>query len=171
MPATFDKPDPQVAVRQETKKSLVWLGVALLAVGLVLIATTWAIGTKTTETPPASSSDAKTAAKKTTTTKSGPAEGLITAVLGTGAALILVGFLFGRISSIKLPGGVEVSLAKEAEEKTLEKSVEKHPNDPAKAAAVAQKAQTLLLQENAAGGVLTDTEISAAVDNASAALS
>lgn len=170
MTATFDKPDPKVAVRQETKKSLVLLGVLALLLGLALIVVTWSVGSKTTETPAASSSSAKTAAKKTTTTKSPPSEGLITAVLGTGAALIVIGFLFGRISTIKLPGGVEVAMNKEAEQETIEKAVEKHPGEPEKAAVVAQKAQALLLQENAGGGSPTSAEIGTAVDIVSAAV-
>jgi hypothetical protein len=111
------------------------------------------------------------ASGKTTTTKSAPSETLLTAVLGTAGALLLVGVLYGRISTIKLPGGVELAMTKEAEEKTVEKSAEKHPDDPAKVAKVAQKAQALLLQENAGGAILTDKQISDAVDLASKAVS
>ncbi len=168
----FEKPDPQVAVRQETKKSLVWIGSVALALGLALIVLTWAVGSKTTESPAPSSNGAQTATEKTTKTRSVPSEGLITAVLGTGAALVVVGFLYGRISTIKLPGGVEVSMSKEAEKKTIEKAVAKHPNDPEKAATVAQKAQSLLLVEEPGEGTAvspTDTEIADAVKLASQA--
>jgi hypothetical protein len=58
-------------------------------------------------------------------------------------------------------------MAKEAEEKTIEKAFEKHPDDPAKAATVAHEAQDLLLKKNAPGALLTDDEIEAAVDRVS----
>jgi hypothetical protein len=163
MAATFEKPDPQVAVRQETKKSLVYIGAVALVVGVVLILLTWTIGTQTKETPPASSDGAKTATAKTTTTKSGPAEGVILAILGTGAALIVVGFLYGRISTIKLPGGVEISMSEETEKKTIEKAVEAKPDDPGAAATVAQQAQSLLIQRAAPAVHPSDAEIAQVV--------
>jgi hypothetical protein len=171
MAATFEKPDPQVAVRQETKKSLVWIGAVALLVGLGLMILTWTIGTQTKETPPASSDGAKTATEKTTTTKSGPPEGVVLAVLGTGAALIVVGFLFGRISTIKLPGGVEVGISKEAEQETIKKAVEEHPDDLDKAAKVAQHAQALLVQQVDPNAMKPpDAVIEQAVQRASAAV-
>lgn len=175
---TFSKPDPKVAVRKETKKSLVVIGVALVVLALCLAALNWVVGSETTETaPPASSKSVTTAStKKVTKTQSGPSEGLLTALLGTGAALIVVGFLYGRISSIKLPGGVEVGLTKDEEEKAAEKIGEKLKEqsggavDPATAAQVAQKATEHLSQAKAgllakAGAFeLSDDEIETVVD-------
>ncbi len=154
---TFSKPDPKVAVRKETKKSLVVIGVALVILALCLAALNWVVGSETTETaPPASSESVATAStKKVTKTQSGPSEGLLTALLGTGAALIVVGFLYGRISSIKLPGGVEVGLTKDEEEKAAEKIGEKLKEksggevDPATAAQVAQAATEHLSEAKA----------------------
>lgn len=111
------------------------------------------------------------ASGKTTTTKNAPSETLLTAVLGTAGALLLVGVLYGRISTIKLPGGVEVGLTKADVEKTAEEAAEKHPTDPKKAAMVAQKAQSQLRKEKAQGLVpLPEATIGRAVDTASAEL-
>jgi hypothetical protein len=112
-------------------------------------------------------------AKATTkTTKNAPSDTLLTAILGAGAALFIVGVLYGRISTIKLPGGVEVSLTKEEEEETAKKSAEQHPGDPQKAAMVAQKAQALLREEKARGLVaLPEANIESAVEKVSAQLS
>jgi hypothetical protein len=108
---------------------------------------------------------------KTTTTKNAPSDTLLTAVLGTAGALLLVGVLYGRISTIKLPGGVEVSLTKEEQEETAKKAADKHPNDPKKAALVAQKAQAQLRQEKARGMVpLPEARINGVVDRTSAEL-
>lgn len=108
------------------------------------------------------------ASAKTTTTKNAPSETLLTAVLGTAGALLLVGVLYGRISTIKLPGGVEVALTEEDVEKTAEEAADKHPGDPKKAAMVAQKAQSNLRQNKARGLVpLPDSVIGNAVEEAS----
>ncbi len=149
---------------------LILLGVLLVAcfAGGAVYART--AGSETVETP---STKPKAGEAKTTTTKSAPSETLLTTLLGTGAALIIVGALYGRISTIKLPGGIEVSMSKQAEKKTIKKSLEKHPNQPEKAAAVAQTAQTLLLQEAGEEGSPTvdpsDTQIEKAIEVASAA--
>lgn len=87
------------------------------------------------------------------TTKDAPSDSLLTAVLGAGAALIVIGVLYGRISTIKLPGGAEITLTDGEKAKTAEKAAEKHPDDPTKAALLAQEAQEKLLQEKAYGSV------------------
>lgn len=65
---------------------------------------------------------------KTTESKEFASETLLSALLGVGAALILVGFLYARISSIKLPGGTEIGIGK---------LTEKEEEDTAKKVAVA----------------------------------
>jgi Na+-transporting methylmalonyl-CoA/oxaloacetate decarboxylase gamma subunit len=177
--STFSKPDPKIAVSKETKKVLVAIGVGLIVLSLGLAALNWVIGSETTETtPPPAKSPATASAQKTTKTKSGPSEGLLTALLGSGAALVVVGFLYGRISSIKLPGGVEVGLTKDEEDKAAEKVGEKLKEksggavDPATAAQVAQKATEHLSQAKvgllakAGAFELSDDAIEAVVDKA-----
>jgi hypothetical protein len=160
---TFEKPDPKVAVRKETKQSLVIIGGLLIVAALGLAALNWSIGSETKETAPAPSSTptakASTTTKKTT---SGPSEGLLTAIIGSGAALIIVGFLYGRISSIKLPGGVEVGLTPDEKEKGAKEAIEaieKLPDtaDPAKTAEAIQATQYHCLQAKA--GLQTKTGI------------
>ncbi len=162
-----EKAAPNVFTSRKANPWLIALGVVLVICFGAGTVYARSAGSETVEKAGAGSGDK---ASKTTTTKNAPSETLLTTLLGTGAALIIVGALYGRISTIKLPGGVEVSMSKEAEEKTIKKSVEKHPNEPDKAAAVAQKAQTLLLQEAEEGSTTpTDGDIDAAVDLASAA--
>jgi len=87
--------------------------------------------TTTTTTGPKTAPTKTTSTKTTTTTppsaskevtKTAPAEGVLLALLGSGLVLILAGGLYSRITAIKLPGGVELTLSKE-EGKQLEQSV------------------------------------------------
>lgn len=162
----IEKPAPNVVTSRKANPWLIVLGILLVAcfAGGTVYART--AGSETVET---SGPNTGANASKTTTTKNAPSETLLTTLLGTGAALIIVGALYGRISTIKLPGGVELSLAKDAEEKTIKKAVEQHPNEPDKAAEVAQKAQSLLLQDVGKGATPTDEDIEEAVELASAA--
>lgn len=168
----FKKPDPKVGVSQHTKKWLVAIGVVLVLVAVGLMAATWIVGEKTTETTKGPSTPTATeATTKTTKAKKGPAEGLLTALIGSGAALILVGFLYGRISSIKLPGGVDVGLTPKEEEKANEKVAEALQGkeaDLATTAKVAQVTHNRLLKTKAGlgmpvvGGELPEHEIESA---------
>jgi hypothetical protein len=148
---TFDKPDPKVAVRKETKQSLVIIGGLLIVVALGLAALNWSIGSETKETTPSSTTPATKVSTTTKKTTSGPTEGLLTAILGSGAALIIVGFLYGRISSIKLPGGVEVGLTPDEKEKGAKETIEKLPDNagPAKTAEAIQATQYHMLRTKA----------------------
>jgi uncharacterized protein HemX len=148
---TFDKPDPKVAVRKETKQSLVIVGGLLIVAALGLAALNWSIGSETKETTPSSSTPTAKASTTTKKTTSGPSEGLLTAIIGSGAALIVVGFLYGRISSIKLPGGVEVGLTPEEKEKSVKETIEKLPKtaNAATTAEAVQATQYHLLQAKA----------------------
>lgn len=146
---TFSKPDPKVAVRKETKQALVVIGAALIILAIVVAALSWGLGSKTTETEPSKSAAASTV-EKTKKTYSGPSDSLLMAVIGSGAALILVGFLYGRISSIKLPGGVDIGLTAEEKEKAATKTLEKLESlpgetSPADAAKAIQHAQDAVL--------------------------
>lgn len=169
---TFTKPDPKVAVRKETKRSLVVIGGFLVIAALGLATLNWAIGSETKETTPSSSTPTAKASTKTTKTTSGPSEGLLTAIIGSGAALIVVGFLYGRISSIKLPGGVEVGLTPDEEEKGTKKILEKLPptaDDATKAKAVQETQGHLLrakagLQAKTSATQLSDDEIKSVVE-------
>jgi len=143
------KPEANVATSRKANWWLIALGVLLVAIFVGGVWYSRGEGSETVEKSSPVKPGQAEATEKTTMTKDVPSETLLTAVLSTGAALIIVGALYGRISTIKLPGGVEVSMSEEAEEKTVKKAVEEHPGAPEKAAAVAQKAQALLLQEAA----------------------
>jgi hypothetical protein len=91
--------------------ALFWTGAVLVVAALAVAAVAWSVGSETTTTP------ATTGAASTTSTTSPPSDNLIIAILASGAALILAGGLYGRITSLKLPGGVEVGLSQEEKEK------------------------------------------------------
>ncbi len=138
---TIEKPG--VAVSQETKQALVAIGVALVLIALVAAGVNWTVGGETTETT--KPSDGAAAQTETVTKiKNGPSESLLTALLGAGAGLIVIGFLYGRISSIKLPGGTEIGLNAEEKKKTVEKVLET-TKDPAEAASLVKEAEDTLL--------------------------
>lgn len=61
------------------------------------------------------------AQSKTTTTKSVPSDTILTALLSAGAVLILVGFFYGRISSIKVLGA-EIGLTPEEADKVVKQA-------------------------------------------------
>jgi hypothetical protein len=67
-----------------------------------------------------------------------PPEGVLLALLGTGVALILCGGLYSRLTTIKLPGNVELDLSSEPSKKesediqnaVVEKALRKEPGGP-----------------------------------------
>lgn len=148
---TIEKPG--VAVSQETNGTLVGIGVGLVLLALVLVGVNWAVGSETKTTKPPTVGSAAAAKTTTTKTQAGPSESLLTAVLGAGAALIVVGFLYGRISSIKLPGGAEIGLTPDEKQRMLEKAVAANPEEPAKVAMVAKEAEDRLLAKKIAAPV------------------
>jgi len=176
---TFSKPDPKVAVRKETKKLLVGIGFVLVVLAIAVAALNWAIGSKTTETEPAKSASDTGKVEKTKETFAGPSDELLTAVIGSGAALILIGFLYGRISSIKLPGGIDVGLTADEVEKGTKKTLEALPDgvDPATAAKAIQQTQEAMLTvkagQQAEAGVapLPDEKIRSVAESAVEAVS
>jgi hypothetical protein len=175
------EPKGPVVTSRKVNGPLVFFGIVLLVAfgyGVFFVRHN---GSVVNETPASSESGGTTGATgqtqataKTTTTKNAPSDSLLTAVLGVGGALLIVGILYGRISTIKLPGGVELTLTKEEEVETVKKAVEQNPDDPDMAAKVAQRAQALLLQEKAAQMVPpadTETMVTHAVGRASQDLS
>jgi hypothetical protein len=79
---------------------------------------------------------------ETTTTKAWPSETEFTALLSAGAVLVLTGFLWSRISAIKLPGGGEIDLNSDEQKKTAAAVAAKLGPDasPQKVAEETQKA-------------------------------
>jgi hypothetical protein len=101
----------------------------------------------------------------TTITKSWPSETLITSLLAVGAVLVIVGFLWARITSIKV-AGAEIGLSDDEKTKVAEALTKKVPEDakPEEAAKAALNVMTALTEQKATGAALTDAEISTAVD-------
>ncbi len=64
------------------------------------------------------------------TTKNAPSEGLLLTVLGTGVILVLVGALYSRITTIKLPGGAELALSPEETQHVAERVAQKANEQP-----------------------------------------
>ena len=100
----------------------------------------------------------------TTTTKSWPSETLITSLLAVGAVLVIVGFLWARITSIKV-AGAEIGLSDDEKNKVAEALTQEVPEDakPEEAAKAALNVMTALTDKKAAGAALTDAEITTAV--------
>lgn len=139
---------------------LVGIGVILVVLAIAAAGVNWTKGGETTETTKPGK-DAAAQTEKVTKTKNGPSESLPTALLGAGAGLIVIGFLYGRISSIKLPGGTEIGLNAEEKKAATQKAIEANPNDPKKAAEVALASEDRLLAQklNAASASLPETRI------------
>ncbi|HEX3239888.1 MAG TPA: hypothetical protein VHR18_07115 [Solirubrobacterales bacterium] len=157
-----EKVDSNVAVAKGAHGWLVGIGVGFIALFFVLIVFNRVVGTETKETatPAAQTTTTGTttaepqAVSKTTKTKGLPTETLLSALLGAGAALVLAGFLYARISSIKLPGSVEVSLTQKEKEDTAKKVAEALPdNTPNEVVAEKTVAATSRVEEAKAATV------------------
>jgi len=100
-----------------------------------------------------------------TTTKSWPSETLITSLLAVGAVLIIVGFLWARITSIKV-AGAEIGLSDDEKEKVAETLTAKVPKEAnaEDAAKAAVGVVTALTQEKVAGTSLTNDRIATVVE-------
>jgi hypothetical protein len=162
-PGTVITPEAPVVVPEtKAKISLVIVGSVLLvafAVGIVLART---VGNETNEvSSPATTAVGATGATgatgqagatgatevtKKTTTKNWASDGLLTALLGTGAALIVLGLMFNRLTTIKF-AGAEVTLKDEEKEKVKEKVNEKAGQEQMSSAQVS--AATVVALDNA----------------------
>lgn len=95
-----------------------WLLISLggllvvLFMGGVVFARGWGSETVTSPVPSSTGSASEAPAAKTkSTTKAAPSDTILTAVLASGAALIMAGALYSRISTITLPGDVKIGLS------------------------------------------------------------
>jgi hypothetical protein len=154
------RPDPKVVIPKEANPWLIALGCVLILLFVAGVGFNRAVGSETKETKPAAASEGAAAEPQeatTTTTKSKdvPSETLLTALLGSGAVLILVGVLYARINSIKLPGGAELTLTQKEEEAATEKVTAVLPDDadPQTVAKVTQATLAKMQEEKAAGRI------------------
>jgi hypothetical protein len=100
----------------------------------------------------------------TTTTKSWPSEALITSLLAIGAVLVIVGFLWTRITSITVLGA-EIGLSADEKEMVANALTKKVPGaKPEAAAKAALNVVSALTEQKAAGAALTDADISTMVE-------
>ena len=128
--------------------------VALVAIGTLLVIAAIAVGVGgriggTTVT--------KSADGKTTTTKSWPSDAQFNTLVGAGAALILAGFLWTRMTAIKLPGGAEVDLSSDEKAQAADAVAKALPAgaDNGTVAAATQKADSALRKKKAQLGTTT----------------
>ena len=136
---TVEVKTANVSLAKGAHKGLVVLGSLLVILVIACGIYNRAEGSETKEvtTPALNKGEAE---EKTTETKAVFSDTLLTTILGAGAALILVGVLYARISSIKLPGGTEVGFitekdVKEATDAIAKKAAETGTEDPKKIAA------------------------------------
>jgi hypothetical protein len=112
-------PPPPGTVKEvdKPKPELIGLGLLLVLLAIAGVVYARAVGSVTVETTtPAPATNGvqqqpqAAASTKETKTKGAPSDNLLLAVVGVGGVLVLVGFLYGRISSITLPGGSKIDL-------------------------------------------------------------
>lgn len=80
---------------------------------------------------------------KETTTKNAPSDTFLLSVVATGAALVIIGALYSRITTITLPGGTVLGLNQSEKEKITKevgKTAEQKGLDSEKTAAATTKA-------------------------------
>ena len=102
-----------------------------------------------------------TATDKTTKTKNVPSDNLLTGLLAAGAVLILVGFLYGRVTSIKVLGA-EIGLVPSETDTTVKKVADKMKGEPAEKVVAAQKKaldQARVEKQSSQVAALSDREI------------
>ncbi len=120
----------RVVLAAGAHRALVAIGVVLVLLALAVAVVGRLAGTVVTKNG------------DSTTTKSWPSDTDFTALLSSGAVLVLTGFLWSRISAIKLPGGAEIDLSSDEQKQTAAAVAEKlGPNAaPQKVAEETQKA-------------------------------
>lgn len=163
----------------KTKKWLVAFGVVCLALFVAGVALSYSIGTKetvvghagTTETitTPGGATKTNTVEANQTTTKKGAlSDALLEAILGAGAILIIVGFLYGRITTIKLWGN-EIDLSSDEVKKTAaeaQKTADAGGAPPEAVPGITATAIAHAREEKRATGSLSESDITGAVEQA-----
>jgi hypothetical protein len=169
----------KIAAATKTKKSLVWLGAACLLVFVVGLAVSYFVGKKEkvvghpastqTVTFGTTASTTTVQANQTTTTTGSLSDAMLEAILGTGAILVIVGLLYGRITTIKLFGS-EIDLSTDEVKKTAAaaQKVADAANAPpdARAGITATALAHARDVKTAIGAPLSNADITAAVEEA-----
>lgn len=148
------KPGGQLVLARKPKIPLLVVGGMLLALFIAGVIYSLDEGSaKTVIMMPASPTQIQTTS--TTTIKNAPSDALLTAVLATGAVLILVGYLYDRITSIKLPGGTEIGLSSD-ETKTARNQVTRRLEGQSRAptARITSRSLEEMRREKARAGVI-----------------
>lgn len=168
------KPDPKVVIAKEANPWLVILGCVLVVFFFAGVVFNRTVGSETKETPTIAveqgatgTSGAQAEATKTTKTKEVPSETLLTSLLASGAVLILVGVLYARINSIRLPGGAEIGLTDSEKQTTAQKVAEAMPDTATKAEVAAATVEATAKVQQAKAAATTEvpeTLIDAAVE-------
>lgn len=113
--------NPTLVVPGKWNRHLVGAGVVAIALFVVGVVLSFTVGSESkTTTSGTVQAGATTAPTTTTTTKPLPSDTVLTALLATGATLVLAGVLYTRISTIKLPGGAEIDLTTDEKQQVQE---------------------------------------------------
>lgn len=140
-----------VSLAKGAHRGLVVIGGLLIVLVIVVGAVDRFAGSETKEvTTPAKVKGEKE--EKVTETKAVISDTLLTTLLGAGAALILVGVLYARISAIKLPGGTEIDLlnkddVKASADAVAKEAEQKNTQDPKAIAAATAETLAIVNQE------------------------
>jgi hypothetical protein len=145
---------PDVSVAKGAHGWLVIIGCTLIVLFAIGGIYNRSQGSETKETTYAAKSKGEKE-EKTTETKSVPSDTILVTLLGAGATLILVGFLYARISAIKGPGGFELDLLTEKDTAAtaaavVDKAQASGVTDPTKIATATTDALTTVAREKAA---------------------
>jgi hypothetical protein len=152
-----------VSVAKGAHGWLVILGCVLIALFVIGGIYNRSEGSETKETTYAAKTKGEKE-EKTTKTKSVPSDTILVTLLGAGATLILVGFLYARISAIKGPGGFEIDLLTEKDTATTAKEVADKAaadkvTDPKKIADATTSALALIAKQKPTGAQDASTEV------------
>jgi hypothetical protein len=133
---------PDVSLAKGAHKGLVVLGclLVLLVIGCGIYNRAEGSETKEVTTPAKQKGGPE---EKSTETKAVFSDTLLTALLGAGAALLVVGILYARISSITLPGGAKVELSADEAKQGIKEALDKVPAGTPPDAAAAKVTETL----------------------------
>lgn len=125
------------------RRTLFAVGALLILLSAVGVILSMVVGSRSITSASPTTSNTAGAAKTTTTTtttttKNVPSNELIIAALGAGAVLVAISGLYGRITSLTLPSGIEVDLSQEEKERVARRAIRQAQDQTSDADQLAQ---------------------------------